>query len=322
MKSVICTLFERHYHCGLVGLVNSLHANGYKGDIYAGYLGKLPAWAKISTTSTFEDQAIETFVVDDSVSIHFIPLKTTNHLTNYKPDFMKWLWEGPARDAENMFYFDPDIIINYKWEFFEEWVGFGVGVCEDVNSPLTANHPRKMAWHKYFESFNIPLNFDQPEYANGGFVGLNKKDAGFINLWIKIQENIAPLIGGLQWSSISGKRFSSEEHMAEYFPFKIPDQDALNIAIGGWDGIISFVGKEGMAFKQGPVLMYHALGNPKPWRVKFLRRSLIGFRPRKAEKIYWEYVSHPIKLYAGIYTSRKKFTSDIASFIGRFYGKY
>lgn len=321
MKSVICTLFERHFHRGLVGLINSLHKNGYRGDIYAGYLGALPSWAKINENSIFEDRAIETFIVDENIKVHFIPLKTDYHLTNYKPDFMKWVLNGPAKDAENIFYFDTDIVINYSWNFFEEWVSYGVALCTDINSPLDLNHPRRMAWSRYFTNFDITLNFTKTAYANGGFVGLSRKDAGFISNWIMVQEHISPLIGGLQWSSITGKRFSSTEHLAEYFAFKIPDQDALNITIGTWAGVVTFVGKEGMGFEQGPALMFHALGASKPWRMNYLKRMLLGFRPRKADKSYWDSVSNPIELYSKRTVFWKKLMLNLASFIGRFYGK-
>lgn len=322
MNSVICTLFENHFHKGLVALINSLHANGYKGDIYVGYLGSLPEWAKINENSMFEKQAIETFVVNESIRIQFIPLKTDHHLTNYKPDFMKWVLSGPAGDAENIFYFDPDIVIDYNWNFFEEWAGFGVAVCEDVNSPLSLNHPRRMAWHKYFNGLDIPLKFDQTAYANGGFVGLNRKDYSFISSWIMIQEHIAPVIGGLQNAFIPGKNRLLGALRERYFAFNKTDQDALNITIGTWDGVVSFTGQEAMAFKPGSELMFHALGNPKPWSMKFLRKALKGFRPRRVDKLYWKSVSYPIKLYSNGYLFWKILTLNIASVIGRFYGKY
>ena len=322
MKSVICTLFERHYHKGLVALVNSLHKNGFTGDIYAGYLGSLPQWAKISEHSIFENQTIETCFIGQDIRIHFILLKTTHHLTNYKPDFMKWVFAGPAKDAENIFYFDPDIVIGYDWNFFEEWVGYGVAVCEDTNSPLSLNHPRRMAWHKYYSDFNISVKFREAYYANGGFLGLNKRDAAFILSWITVQEHMSSSIGGLHKAYIVGKHRLAEEQLGSYFPFNKTDQDALNVAIGAWDGVVSFVGKEGMAFKPGSELMFHALGSPKPWSIKFSKNALFGTRPRRVDKEYWQSVAYPIRLYPNWYLTWKKFTLNVASFIGRFYGKF
>ena len=42
MDSVICTLFEGHYHYGLAAFINSVLRYNFKGCIYVGYKGKLP----------------------------------------------------------------------------------------------------------------------------------------------------------------------------------------------------------------------------------------------------------------------------------------
>ena len=50
MNSVICTLYEGHYHFGVASLANSLYSNGFRGDIYIGLKGDLPFWAKMAKT--------------------------------------------------------------------------------------------------------------------------------------------------------------------------------------------------------------------------------------------------------------------------------
>jgi hypothetical protein len=321
MRSAICTLFESHYHYGVVALVNSLYKNGFKGDVYAGYRGNLPDWARVDKQSEFEDVKIETFFVNEDIRIHFIALKTNYHLTNYKPDFMNWLLDGPAKGTENIFYFDPDIVINYKWAFFEEWTGYGIAVCEDVNSPLPINHPRRMSWCKYFNSFGIPLKFNQIAYANGGFIGLNNKDRCFILSWITAQEKIAPIIGGLDRSAFPGTGYLSEENLGNYAPFNRTDQDALNVTIGMWNGVVSFVGKEGMAITSGAELMFHALGSPKPWKKSFIKSMLIGYPPSRTDKAFWQSVGAPIKCYSEWQIKFSLLSIKICSFIGRFYGR-
>jgi len=319
MQTVICTLFEGHYHLGVAAFVNSLHKHGYKGDIFAGYLGELPPWATATDLSLFDDLQLATYKVNDDIKIHFVKLKTTYHLANYKPDFLKWLFEGPARDVDNIFYFDPDIILDYDWAFYEEWVSFGVTVCEDVNSPLPPNHPRKMAWKKYFGQFDISLNLEREIYVNSGFIGVNKKDIGLVDTWIMIQEKIGPLIGGLSRAPFPGEANLAKEHAGDYAPFSKTDQDALNIAIGAWDGVVSFVGKEGMGLQGGATLMLHALGSPKPWRIKFLKQSFLGISPRSVDKKFWKCVDHPISLFNNNYVQRKSLVVSVGAFIGRFY---
>jgi hypothetical protein len=322
MRSVISTLFEGHYHYGVAALANSLCEKGFKGDIYAGYLGELPDWARISSSVHYDGHKMDIFNVDENVNIYFVRLKTDYHLTNYKPDFLKWIVEGPASDAGRAFYFDPDIVVKYAWSFFEEWVTYGVAVCEDINSPLPLNHPRRMAWKKHFADSAIELNFKECYYANGGFIGLDKKDFGFLSLWQTVQENFAHLIGGLNRSSLPGKGCLQDESvMGDYAAFGKTDQDALNITIGAWKGNVSVVGKEGMALQSGPALMFHALGVPKPWKFHFLKQCINGNNPRLVDKMFWRSVKTPIKLYSPAFILRKNLAINLSVFISRFYRK-
>lgn len=121
MNSVICTLFEGHYHYGLGALANSLYAKGFRGTIFAGYRGELPPW--ITNAKMLGD--VTEFSPADGLIIRFVRLTEKIHLTNFKPEFMLSLWEKHCPDAESLFYFDPDITVIGRWTFFEEWVGAG-----------------------------------------------------------------------------------------------------------------------------------------------------------------------------------------------------
>jgi hypothetical protein len=319
MSSSICTLFENHYHFGVAALTNSVYKQGYKGSIYAGYRGNLPSWANEAK----EDEGLNwpgarTLHVAEGLQLHFLPLETDYHLTNYKPDFMIRLLDGPAKKTNAIFYFDPDIVVAASWSSFTKWIDCGVALCEDVNSPLSENHPRRIAWRKYFKEKNIFLAFKEGIYANGGFIGLKRENRSFLELWKKIQLIMAPQIGGLNRSALNGTRLPLDSQ-GPFAPFDKTDQDALNATVEAWEGDVSFVGKEGMAFKSGGALMPHALGQPKPWKWKPVFQALAGSPPRLVDKEYWKsangvIIAQPLNL-----VRHRKFCISLAALIGRFY---
>lgn len=320
MNSAVCTLFEGHYHFGLAALTNSLYHQGYRGAIYAGYRGDLPEWAiPAKENNSLNWPGATTYEAAPDLILHFLPLNTEYHLTNYKPDFMINLWDGPARGSKNMFFFDPDIVITSEWSFLEEWLGgCGVSLCEDINSPLGENHPRRIAWRNYFGSRGINLLFKDSIYANGGFLGVNKENEKFLILWKEIQETMAPAIGGLNRSAISGNKVADEARKP-YAPFMKTDQDALNATVEAWNGKVSFIGHEGMDFKPGESLMPHAIGPHKPWQINPLLQIMRGFPPRRVEKEYWNFANGVILPHSKSRVSRRKVYLKIAAFISRFY---
>ncbi|MEZ7498692.1 hypothetical protein QO200_08070 [Flavobacterium sp. Arc3] len=321
MIAAICTLFEGHYHYGVATLSNSLYKNGFRGTVYVGYRGSLPSWALKGKKEAI-DKWKEAIIVSpiEGLKLVFLKLETNYSLTNYKPDFMLELWEGPAKNAEALYYFDPDIVVNDSWVCFEQWVQCGVGLCEDIDSPLQEFHPRRVGWRNYFKKFNIDLEYKNQTYVNGGFVGLLKKDISFLKLWNQIQVNMGAAIGGLE-NSI----FSNESHslmlveMEGFTIFDKSDQDALNATIEAFDGSISYLGKEGMGFKYGHVTMFHALGSPKPWNTYHLLRAIQGRPPRILDTFYWENTKSPIFVHTKFEIFKKKISVIVGKFIGRFY---
>ena len=317
MKSAICTLFEGSYHYGVAALVNSLYSQGFRGQFYAGYRGALPAWA--ATASNQPDLQWPgscTLAFAEGLKIHFLPLDTDYHFSNYKPDFMLRLWNGIAGEAEAMYYFDPDIVVTAPWSVFEEWVGYGAALCEDVNSPMAEHHPTRAAWRHYFGGAAIPLRFKEATYANGGFVGVHKKNGDFLERWQAIQEAMGPAIGGLGNSFLVTAPVSSP-----FAAFAIPDQDALNAAVEAWDGAVSFVNKIGMAFKAGKPLMSHAVGKQKPWLWQPLKRVMYGQPPRRADRDYWEFANGLILSQPAGLIKRWRLAIKVAALVGRFYSQ-
>lgn len=319
MKQAICTLFEGNYHLGLAAFCNSLYVQDFQGDIYAGYRGEPPPWAdqaKAGAISGWSESV--TLALGDRMRLHFIPLKTDYHFTNYKPDFMLELWNGEASDVELFYYIDPDIVVNAPWSNFEEWVDSGVILCEDVNSPLSKNHPKRVGWRKYFGDRGISLTFKEAFYANGGFVGLRKKDIEFLETWKKLQELMADEIGGLSRSSLSGPNLKKGSD-SFFAPFSKTDQDALNAAVEACDIPVSMGAKSLMAFDSGRSLLPHALGQPKPWALNVLNKSLSGYPLRVIDKVYWKFANGIIKSQPAFKVLRKKFAIRLSVLISRFY---
>jgi hypothetical protein len=311
MTASICTLFEGDYHYGVGALVNSLHAQGYRGTIWAGFRGDLPPWAQPNESR--EGHPI--FKVSDDCTIRFVPLQTDRHLTNYKPDFMLSVL-SLAPDTDAIYYFDPDIIVAAPWSFFGEWVSCGVALCEDVNSPLYENHPRRVAWRRHFGPLGMPLTYKGPQYANGGFQGVARGDFAFLKTWQKAQELMAPLIGGLEKSMFSNASLSPEK-LHHLFPFNRTDQDALNVAVEATDRPVSIMGKEAMGFAPGGIVMPHALGVAKPWRRHYIREALAGRPPTPADRSFWQHAAGPASALSRNTIARAKVSLAIAGALSR-----
>ncbi|MCD0486865.1 hypothetical protein LPB86_01405 [Pedobacter sp. MC2016-14] len=320
MKNVICTLFEGSYDLGVVALVNSLYKNGFRGEFYAGYRGNMPKWANSAQLNKeIQWAGCKSMNVAEGIILHFLPVATNYHLTNYKPDFMLDLLNGPAKDADGMFYFDPDIVVTAPWSFLSRWINCGVALCEDVNSPLKKNHPTRVAWREYFSGFRIDLSFKDSVYVNGGFVGVKIKDKGFLETWKNVQEAMAAAIGGLERSAFTTGSQLPEESQGPFAPFGKTDQDALNAAVEAWDGEFSFITKEGMGFGPGLRLLPHALGQPKPWNAKYIKRAFSGRTPRDVDKEYWKYIDNPLSVYPSSMVRSKNMAINVATLISRFY---
>lgn len=324
MASAVCTIYEGHYHYGVAALCNSLYKNGFRGTVYVGYRGELPPWA----TGAKDNQDLgwengKTLKVADQLVIHFLPVETNYHFANFKPDFMLQLMDGPAKEAGGMFYFDPDIIIKTAWNVFESWIELGgIACCADVNSPVPQFHPKRMIWRDYFGQNGIRLQFKGSEYVNSGFIGLKKENKDFLSLWKKIQEVIAPRIGGLIKSPFGGEHDLPDFEKTPIAAFSRTDQDALNATIEAWEeGVVSIIDTEGMSFKFGPFLMSHALGSPKPWKTKIFLSLVTGRFSGSILMDYWVNTAFPIALNSKTIINWNIFKIKASGFISRFYSR-
>ena len=307
MNSAICTLFEGDYHLGAAALVNSLSAHGFKGTVYAGYRGPLPPWA-------LTPDPAGTLEVTPDITVKFVPLTTTIHLTNYKPDFMLDLWQNHCPDAQALFYFDPDIVIKGRWSFFEEWADFGVAVCRDINGDMPDSHPIRHMWRRILSPLGISFVRSMDLYVNGGFVGVTKPQKDFLTLWQNVQSKMVQC-GVTQDSLGVGDRT---------FPFTCRDQDALNITCMAHPGEISAVGADGMDFQWGGggYVMSHAAGGIKPWRKRFFLNLLTRFqRPSLADHGFVANLKGPIHPFPPNRLRQIKLDLFLTRAFGRFIGR-
>ena len=188
MNSIICTLFEGHYHYGVAALANSLYKQGYQGEIYVGYKGSLPPWAVWAKKNySLNWQGATTLRVAEGLQLHFLPLNTHYHLTNYKPEFMLRLLDGPAKDSDAIAYFDPDIIIKCKWKFYETWMNYGVAlVHEIISNDMPQTHPIRLEWEKFSEKISEQPVRKLKSYINAGFCGVARKNIEFLVIWREV----------------------------------------------------------------------------------------------------------------------------------------
>ena len=305
-RAAVCTLFEGDYHYGVGALVNSLYAAGFRGSLWAGYKGDLPPWAIVDANGVMQ--------VSDGLEIHFVRLATDWHLTNYKPTFMRELWEKEGANWSALFYFDPDIVVKAKWQEFEFWTENGVAVVEDVmNGRVGPTHPLRARWKAFAAKLGVSVVRSGEAFCNGGFLGIQRRDRLFLELWEGL------LAGIFIHYEINPKKFMCEGRYTRAFPFIGTDQDTLNLALMSYGGNISMAGPEGMDFQYGGYFMSHAIASPKPWRRGTVRMALGGVSPTMAVKNYWRHVDAPICLYNSHTVRFAKVRLTLATLIGRFY---
>ena len=299
VRNVVVTLYEGRYHFGVATLINSLINAHFKGIIRVGYKGNLPAW-----TSQLVREKDDEFVINDDLHIIFVHTSPEMHFGYFKPQFMKDTLEL-LPTIERVFYFDPDIVVNAPWTYFDKWVDAGIALCLDNCFPYVhENHPWRMDW----------IDLAQPSrknectfYVNSGFCGIKRSDSILLDRWISIT-HAYQLIGG------NVRLFEKDAHRS----FK-GDQDLLNAAITGSPDLrFSVIGKEGMGFSQPAYLMSHAVGDVKPWNKNYLIYLLKrGESPHFTDKDYLKFVNNPIKSIGDVDFRLKKLNMKVASILGR-----
>jgi hypothetical protein len=318
MNTTICTLFEGDYHHGLCALTNSLLKQGFEGRIVAGFRGELPQWAAGARTAAFGAWPDARELSVGRCSLWLLPMRTEAHFTNIKPDFMLALLRDARLGIESLLYLDPDICVTKNWRWFQDWLRCGIALCEDVNSPLSRDHPRRAGWRRYFGARGLALSWRGNEYVNGGCVGVLPEHAPFLETWIALTQHMAELIGGLSTAKVDNAQGFAARGFADCFDCS--DQDALNAALELYrDAPLSILPRIAMAFEPGEAFLPHALGRKKPWRKRYLAEMASGLPPTTADKAFWSSVDGPLHSMSSTRRTLSQWSVAASSAISRFY---
>ncbi|MBB4079026.1 hypothetical protein GGR28_001643 [Lewinella aquimaris] len=276
---VLTTLAERDYFLGFAALLNSMARHGtYVDKVIVGYREALPEWLPALEPSTHG----KTFVTPGGLEVELVELDGSLHMVHEKPKWFRHVSEVLAPEAEEYFFFDSDIVINTRMDFFGEWVQEGVAICGDVNFIFDRTHPVRKKWASIARAGGKTITNEIDGYYNSGFLGWTKETKSFITDWNDAFALLAPYSGDMN-------EFRVFDRTATVLS---TNQDSLNLAAMMTDQPISLIGPEAMGFIYGMRLMHHPIG-PKPWTRSFTKEFLNGKPPREADLIFWENINGP-----------------------------
>lgn len=297
MTPAVCTLFEGHYHLGVGALINSLFASGYRGVILCGHRGPEPHWAEAARR------------LSGQIEVRFVPVNAGIHFTHYKPTFMRECWSRLCPDADQLYYFDPDIVVKAPWTVLARWAQDGAALVEDVNGYMPARHPYRLAWGDFISARGLPVARALDRYYNAGFLGLPRTHAALLDVWAQIVAHAQAELGSLEKI-----KFDTPHALLH-----TPDQDALNMALMATHIPINGTGPEGMDFAVGGHLLSHAIGGRKPWKGGFLAEALRGHPPGSAQKSFFHFVDSPLRLFSSRELAWLRLSLRSSALLGRMY---
>lgn len=302
-KATVCTIAEGQYHFGVAALCNSLYRHGYRGRIWVGCRGALPRWADAAV----DHDGWRELTVASDFKICFVPVDGPWHLANCKPMFLRRVLEELAPEAQALIYFDADIVIRCRWDFFEGWLDHGVALVQDMWDPgMLPTHIFKKRWAAHARSLGYACR-EVIGYFNSGFLGIRRADVGFVTTWDHVLQSVAA-VGG----DMSRLKLDDPNHI-----FYKMDQDALNVAVLATTAEIVTGGQEMMEIYPWGEVMAHAMHFKKPWQRNYLWDALNGFPPGRPHLAYWQNTAGPISSYSTAALLLKRLEVGAARVVGR-----
>ena len=302
MKEVLFTLYEKSYHLGVAGLVNSLAGNGFCGEIIIGYRDALPPW--IGSLKAAADGTYKA----GKCTLRFMHCNPERHLGFHKPFFASQILQEDA-SIDSLYYADPDILVLTQWKFFQDWIRNGIALCGDINfSQISALHPWRNAWAQLVKDAGRKVTEPAAPYANSGFFGLKREHQDVLEAWMQLT---------LAYEQLGGdtSKFSMNERANPI----TGDQDILAAALMSIASPCSYIGAEAMGFGGYHFILSHGIESPKAWGANFIAEGLKGKSPSTYCKLYYAGLQHPIQAIPRSTWIRKMLALKAAMFITRFW---
>jgi len=314
-KRAVCTLFEGDYYKGAIALINSLAFHGYEGDVYLGIRKQANYDTFFALLRNFPNTNGQ-YRYSDHLNIIVVPVETSIHFASYKPTLLLNILMQIDTGIDELYYFDPDIVVNYSWNWYDMWIDQGIPVVHEIiYNDMPQRHPIRQLWEKVICDNNLgTISHRINSYINAGFVGIKRTQISFLEKW----ETIIQIAQEKYGCSLTA--FAAPKREA---PFRMLDQDAFNIALMCTEHPISEMGCSAMGQDfNGLQVMLHAIGTPKPWRKHFLRSMFNAQGPSSSDKGFIQFAnSERLSVYSPFQMFCKKIAIHLSAFLHRFYGK-
>jgi hypothetical protein len=196
--------------------------------------------------------------------------------------------------------------VKCKWSEIEDWCMRGIAAIADANWLMPASSPVRARWRQLRALLSVAPVLGESGgaldiYCNSGFVGVTRDDLPFVELWRDLLR-----------SALDRNVYEDVELRSQLRAIGHLDQELFNLALMSYSHRCSLRGPEAMDFAPGGEVFSHAIGSPKPWQKRFVRRALIGKPPSKIDREFLRYCEGPLPAM-GRWQQRRRFAAYLAA---------